>query len=205
MLRHWTPEPLFEGKSVAVLGNGPSLSMSSIIDLNPRYVIAVNSAIRLCPDAYVLFSRDSSWCQKFPTLIDSAWSTLKVTANMEAAKDRGMLLVRMERRESFAAVGNPAIRYGISSGHAAVSLAIAMGAKEIVLYGFDCRFVKVDGEDRSQWHRDYEEPRREVYATFVRGWHGWNAAAKAVGVLIRNATPGSAITEFSFLEIAEAA
>lgn len=201
MLGYWTPEPLFEGASVAVLGNGPSLSMESIIDLDPRYVIAVNSAIRLCPNAYVLFSRDSNWCQKYPTLIDSAWSTLKVTSKLDAAKERGMLLVRMERRESFAAVGHPAIRYGLSSGHAAVSLAIAMGAKEIVLYGFDGRFV--DG--RSHWHDDYVEPRREVYATFVTGWRGWNAAAKAVGVSILNATPGSAITEFPFLGMAVAA
>jgi len=201
MLPYWTPEPLFAGRSVAVLGNGPSLSMSSVIDLDPRYIIAVNSAIRLCPHAYVLFSRDSSWCHKHAALIDSAWSPLKVTTKMDAAKERGMLLVRMERRESFAAVGHPAIRYGVSSGHAAVSLAIAMGANEIVLYGFDGRFV--DG--KSHWHDDYEEPRREVYATFVTGWRGWNAAAKARGCRVLNGTPGSAIDEFDFLEMAEAA
>ncbi len=201
MPRYWTPEPVFDGASVAVLGNGPSLSMGTIIDLDPRYMIAVNSAIRLCPSAHVLFSRDSSWCQKYPTLIDSAWSPLKVTTKMDAARERGMLLVRMERRESFAAVGHPAIRYGMSSGHAAVSLAIAMGAKEIVLYGFDGRMV--DG--RSHWHDDYQEPRREVYATFVRGWYGWNAAAKARGCRVLNGTPKSAIDEFDFLEMAEAA
>ena len=201
MLSYWTPEPLFEGKSVAVLGNGPSLSISNIIDLDPRYVIAVNSAIRLCQDAHVLFSRDSSWCQKYPVLIDSAWSALKVTTKRDAAQERGMLLVRTERRDSFAAVGHPAIRYGISSGHTAVSLAIAMGAKEIVLYGFDGRTV--DG--RSHWHDDYVEPRREVYAAFVVGWRGWHAAAKAVGVSIYNATRDSTIAEFPFLEMAVAA
>ena len=111
-----------------------------------------------------------------------------------------MLLVRMERRESFAAVGHPAIRYGVSSGHAAVSLAIAMGAIEIGLYGFDGRIV----EGRSHWHDDYKEPRREVYATFVTGWHGWNAAAKAAGVSIWNASPSSAIREFPLLEMAVA-
>jgi len=200
MLPYWTPEPLFAGRSVAVLGNGPSLSMSSVIDLDPRYIIAVNSAIRLCPNAYVLFSRDSSWCHKHAALIDSAWSPLKVTTKMDAAKERGMLLVRMERRESFAAVGHPAIRYGVSSGHAAVSLAIAMGAIEIGLYGFDGRIV----EGRSHWHDDYKEPRREVYATFVTGWHGWNAAAKAAGVSIWNASPSSAIREFPLLEMAVA-
>jgi hypothetical protein len=201
MPRHWIPEPVFAGASVAVLGNGPSLSMSDVIDLDPRYVIAVNSAIRLCPNAHVLFSRDYRWCAKYPALIDSAWSSLKVTSSREAARERGMLLVRMERRDSFAAVGHPAIRYGVSSGHAAVSLAIAMGAKEIELHGFDGRVV----QDRSHWHADYEEPRREVYTTFVRGWHGWNAAALARGCRIVNSTPGSAITEFPFLEMVEAA
>lgn len=201
MLPYWTPEPLFAGHSVAVLGNGPSLSMDVVADLDPRYVIAVNSAIRLCQDAHVLFSRDSAWCQKYPALIDTAWSALKVTTKMDAAKERGMLLVRMERRESFATIGHPAIRYGVSGGHAAVSLAIAMGAKEIMLYGFDGRTV--DG--RSHWHDDYVEPRREVYATFAAGWRGWNAAALARGCKIYNATRGSVIREFPFLEMAEAA
>lgn len=205
MLRYWTPEPLFAGKSVAVLGNGPSLSAASVIDLDPRCVIAVNSSIRLCPSARVLFSRDSAWCQNHPALIDSACSELKITTKRDAAQAYGMLLVHMERRESFAQPGHPAIRYGMSSGHAAVSLAISMGAREIVLYGFDSRVVAVDGTARSHWHADYSEPRCEVYATFVRGWQGWNAAAKAVGVRIMNATPGSAITEFEFLEMAEAA
>jgi hypothetical protein len=201
MLRYWTPEPLFLGQSVAVLGNGPSLSAAGVADLDPRYVVAVNQSAELCQDAAVLFSRDSQWCQDHKALIASVRCLLKVTTKRDAAKENDMLLVRTERRESFPSVGHDVIRYGISSGHMAVSLAIAMGAKELVLYGFDGRIVG----GRSHWHDRYSERRLEVYASFVKAWLGWNAAAKAVGVRIVNATPGSAVAEFDFLEMAVAA
>jgi hypothetical protein len=153
------------------------------------------------PNAAVLFSRDSQWCQDHKALIASVRCPLKVTTKRDAAKENDMLLVRTERRESFPSVGHDVIRYGISSGHMAVSLVIAMGAKELVLYGFDGRIVG----GRSHWHDRYSERRLEVYASFVKAWLGWNAAAKAVGVRIVNATPGSAVAEFDFLEMAVAA
>lgn len=196
MIHYWTPELLFAGKEVAILGNGPSMSADVVIDLDPRYVIAVNAAAELMPRAFVLFSRDAGWCAKNNRLISSAWSRLKVTTNRAAAHEHGMLAVAMERRDDFPAPGSLAIRYGISSGHAAVALAIAMGAARIVLLGFDGQTVN----GRSHWHEHYAERRHAIYAAFSRGWKGWAAAALARECEIVNATPGSAITEFPRVE-----
>lgn len=195
MIRYWPPEPMFVGKDVAILGNGPSMSLDVLGGIDPQYAIAVNAAIELMPVAAVLFSRDAKWCADNWKLISSASSPLKITTNRAAAHEHGMLAVAMERRDDFPPLGSLAIRYGISSGHAAVSLAVAMGASRVALYGFDGQVVN----GRSHWHEHYAEHRHEIYAAFNRGWKGWAAAARARGCEIVNATIGSSITEFPFV------
>lgn len=93
----------------------------------------------------------------------------------------------------------PEIWGGRSSGHTAVSLAIAMGAARVVLIAYDMRLV----ESREHFHADYRGGRDlTIYEKeFVPGFTGWNEAAKANGVEILNCTPGSAITEFPFADL----
>ena len=200
MIRYWTPEPLFSGERVYVLGGGPSLNREDVGRLDPRRVIAVNTAAELAPDAALLFSRDSAWGLANVRLI-TGWSGLAVTTKRDVAMKTGAHLVTMERRDDFPPPGASAIRYGISSGHAAVSLALSMGAREIVLLGFDGRMVTVDGKRRSHWHDHYAEHRLDVYASFNRGWKGWRDAAMKHKCSILNATICSAITEFPFVSI----
>lgn len=193
-MRPWTPEPLFGGETVFVLGNGPSLRAADLRQANPATTIAVNAAAELMPEAFVLFARDASWCFDNERLIRT-WAGLRVTTSLLAARHLPMHYVTMERRDDFPPVGAAGIRYGCSSGHAAVALAIAMGAARIVLHGFDGRCV--DG--RSHWHDHYTEARADFLyqARFNPGWKGWAKAAADRGCEILNATPGSAITEFA--------
>lgn len=192
----WTPEPLFAGRTVFVLGNGPSLEAADLTQLDPATTIAVNAAGEVMPNAAVLFARDMSWCMKNAAMID-AWPGLKITTSFSAAKQTAMSYVQMERRDDFPPLGAPVIRYGVSSGHAAVSLAIAMAAQTVVLLGFDCR--QVNG--RTHWHDYYSEGRLDAYGLYQRGWTGWWQRAMDVGCDILNATPGSAITEFPFTDV----
>lgn len=194
-MQPWTPEPLFAGKTVAVLGNGPSLADTDLSQIDPDTTIAVNASAEKMPDAAVLFARDLTWCLANRRLIE-AWAGLAVTTNRRAALTLGMRYVDMDRRDDFPPRGTPVIRYGVSSGHAAVALVIAMGAVQILLYGFDGRSVA----GRTHWHDHYETDPHIYASRFVPAWRGWAAAAAAVGCRILNATPGSAITEFPFAE-----
>lgn len=195
-MQSWAPEPLFRGRTVFVLGNGPSLECVDLTQLDPATTIAVNAAGEVMPDAAVLFARDASWCLKNTAMID-AWPGIKVTTSLSAARQTGMRYVPMERRDDFPPPGAPAIRYGVSSGHVAVSLAIAMAAQTVVLIGFDCR--QVNG--RTHWHDHYSEGRLDAYGLYQRGWTGWWQRAMDVGCCLLNATPGSAITEFPFTDV----
>lgn len=178
-----------------VLGNGPSLSASDIARCDMATTIAVNSACELAPDAAFLFARDLKWCHANMAEI-ADWRGRAITTNYRAAQELGMEYLPMDRRDDFPPPGSSAIRYGISSGHVAVSLAIHLGAKRIVLLGFDGRVVN----GRTHWHNRYREEREAVYPLFCRGWRGWRKAAEARGVRIENHTSGSAIDEFLIIE-----
>lgn len=194
---YWTPTPLFAGQTVFILGGGPSLASTDLEAVDPARSIAVNVAGELLPRTAVLFSRCATWCEGNVDLL-RGWPGLAVVTRARlAAKAPNVKIVAMERRDTFPAPGHHAIRYGRSSGHAAVSLAVAMGARRIVLLGFDCR--PVDG--RTNWHDRYAEARLAIYPEFARAWRGWHAAARRVGVEIVNATPGSATDEFPIVEL----
>lgn len=101
----------------------------------------------------------------------------------------------------FPRLGSPEVQAGRSTGHSAISLAIAMGAARVPLVAYDMRMV----EGREHFHADYM-PCRDltIYEKeFVPGFTGWNKAALASGVQIVNVTPGSAITEFPCADLDE--
>lgn len=99
----------------------------------------------------------------------------------------------------FPRVGSPEFGGGRTSGHSAIGLAVAMGAKRICLVAYDMRLV----EGREHFHNDYRGGRDlTIYEKeFVPSFAGWNAAAQASGVEILNCTPGSAVTEFPFANL----
>ncbi len=95
----------------------------------------------------------------------------------------------------FPPAGSREIWGGRSSGHTAISLAIAMGAKRVAMVGYDMRVVG----GREHFHADYKGGRDlSIYANeFVPGFNGWNESAWASGCEVLNCTPGSAVTEFA--------
>lgn len=199
----WKPEPLFWGKTVFILGNGPSLNQKEIDRLYPYYadqVVAINDSADLFPWARVLFFRDLDWFLRNKNLVLD-WENEVVTPNVSA---RNLLhtirRVRVEHVKEFRGLGSDSIKYGRTSGHLALSLAITMGASHVVLLGFDCRVV--DG--RSHWNDKAPQVSEIVYKSdFLRYWNGWGELAQMAGVRVTNATPGSAIKEFPFKSLSE--
>ncbi len=86
------------------------------------------------------------------------------------------------------------LRHGSNSGYQAIELATKLGAKRVVLLGYDMR---ADG-GRSHWH---DEPRQRDFAdvaarSMLPHFASLVEPLKALGVEVVNATPGSAITCF---------
>lgn len=189
----WTPEPIFDLKTVFVLGGGPSLRDLDPDRLRDRSIFVTNMSIYLCPWANALFFMDTHWFEANQAAVE-AFNGLRITSSRQVRRDHPEKIKRVEfvPSDEFT-FGTPRLKFSRTSGHAAITLAIAMGAVRVVLLGFDMRLV--DG--RSHFHDAYGTKDHNVFANdFLANFDGWNEAARRCGVRIINCTPGSALTEF---------
>ena len=178
-----------------VAASGPSLKPLPRLD-GWRY-IAVNDAYKLVPHADILYACDLAWwdCHKgVPEFAGERWSTHDDGTNSKAKCRWPLHLVRGEHKPGFS-TDPEALHYGSNSGFQAVNLAILKGATKVVLVGFDMRLV----EGKSHFFGDHpaELRNRTDYSPFVQPFR---VAARDCPVPIFNATPGSALDCFPFIE-----
>lgn len=216
---YWAPLPLLRGEVVFCLASGPSLKVEDARKLVGRKVIVVNSscyvAMEAGIEAPILYFTDSGWyshrrdlVRDWPGLVVSMARLAKRELRDKVRRVKGFgspcFPPRINGRPCFPPIGSPEIQQGRSSGHTAVSLAIAMGASHVVLLGYDMRIV-AGQEHHHQGEPGYTGPRDlTLYEKeFAPGFEGWRAAAEASGVDVVNCTPDSAITEFRFSTLDE--
>jgi hypothetical protein len=204
-LEYWSPEPLFKGETIFCLASGPSLTAEICQRVRGHRTIAVNSSAVLAPFADVLFFTDSGWYEERRQLVAN-WAGLVISMSRTAKRELPDKVKRVKGEGDPQALpgfsrGSHVIQQGRSSGHTAVSLAIALGASRVVLLGYDMRFVG----GREHCHDEYNGPRDvDIYSReFLPGFAGWDEAARAVGVEIVNATEGSALKEFPCVSLDE--
>lgn len=203
-LEFWSPEPLFRGETIFCLASGPSLTAEICERVRGRRAIAVNSSAVLAPWASILFFTDSGWYEPRRELV-TTWAGMVVSMSRTAKRELPDKVKRVQGEGDPQALpgfsrGPHVIQQGRSSGHTAVSLAIALGAVRVVLLGYDMRFIG----DREHCHDEYKGSARDadIYQReFVPGFAGWDEAARAVGVEVLNATEGSALKEFRFTSL----
>ena len=155
------------------------------------------------PWADVLYGCDERWwdsqagCMDFTGEKFSTHDT-KSTSNdkTKVAEKYGVSLVSGSPGAGFS-LDPSVIQYGDNSGFQGLNLAILMGAKHIVLVGFDMRHVA----GKSHFFGDHPKGlfQRDEYESFAR--HFKEAPE---GVTIINATPGSAIKTYPIMEFDEA-
>ena len=198
----WTPEPLWRGDRVFILASGPSLTNDTAAKVRGHRTIALNgTTFSHAPWASCWHFMDNSVFVRHRDAI-AAFPGLVVTCSRKAKREMGPAVhrVQLEHRPDFPPPGAAVIRWGRSTGHTAVSLALALGARRVVLLGYDMRAV--DG--RTHGHDDYRGKIKDpdLYAReFIPGFDGWRAAALAAGCEVVNATLGSALTEFPAVDL----
>ncbi len=102
---------------------------------------------------------------------------------------------------SFSWNGGAIHRMGGSGGYGALNVACLMGAKRIVLLGFDY------GRDKSgakNWHDPYTWPQNENWAAWARAYDKAAPSLAERGVQVINASPGSAVVAFPRMTVSEA-
>lgn len=205
------PKTPWLGKIIFCLGSGPSLNLISAEEweglgkAQENYgsvLLAVNSSIKkprqfgLESDA--LFFTDESWFWDNESLVRE-FKGLKFTTSRRAKEDY-LDLMRIDNRtmDEFE-VGSGRLKDGRSSGHRAVSLSVMLGAKIVILLGYDMRVI----EGKSHFHNEYSntESEKEYAQGFVPSFDKWYEKALKVGCQILNATPNSAVKEFPMINL----
>lgn len=197
-------EPTFEpvprlwpDATVVCLATGPSLCAEDIAACRGRAVLlAVKDAIRLAPDADVLYCADAKWFNCHANTLPA--SSLRYSLERESRKWATVLKNTGELGLETDPTG---LRTGRNSGFQAINLAVHLGARRIVLLGYD---MKVGPRKEAHFFGSHPYASTPIYAAFVPLFHSLVAPLRSLGIAILNASRVSALTCFPKVSLAEA-
>lgn len=194
---------MWEGETVFIIGGGPSLTGFDAGCLIDRRVIAVNCAYRL-GQFDMMFYGDPLFPSHFGQDLPK-FGGLKVTVREEHVDRPGTLVVLRQGHAHGLSTKPDLVHWNLSSGACAINLATLLGAKKIVLLGFDMH--PVDG--RNNWHNHYIMPdgSHAAVGDYDRMAGRFPAIARdleQMGVPCINACPSSSLDCFPKCTIEEA-
>ena len=201
-----TQLPQSQCGTVAILASGPSLAAEDVDFVRGKAtVIAVNDAVELAPWADVLYSSDPGWWQKHKWMRDFAGVRVMVDPVRShkplkpPVEDHGVLVLRQTGKDGIE-FSPDGLRTAINSGGAAINLAVHMGAKRIVLLGYD--MGRLHG--RSHFHDTGPTPSYSAYDVFIRLIGTMAAPLAEAGIAVVNCSRLSALKCFPRMPLAEA-
>ena len=193
----WIPKEEFKGEDVYIIGGGPSLEGFNWKKLEDKNTIGCNSAFRLGSRVCnICFFSDPNWFDKFYDML-AEWGGRVVTHHSAMKKRKEDWLYVMERGTK-KGLYKDRLFYGGNSGCGAINLAFLMGAKRVLLLGFDCKPGK---DNQPNWHKyQIEAMMPGVHDKFLKGFKTLSEALPVVfpDREVINLTPGSAIPYFPF-------
>lgn len=210
-IKEWRPSRRKEFNSVPklwndetcyILGGGPSLDSEQVDKLNGKHVIAVNYAYKLAFFADVLFFGDCWWFEKQRKSLESFSGAIITTCEYEINTFNRVIHVRHKLNGFGLTTNRNSVYWNLNAGACAVNVAVHLGAKRIVLLGFDMR--QIDG--RNNWHADHRtslDPSHNPYNEFLIAWPYIARDAAQQNIEVLNATQSSALRLFPFVDLDE--
>lgn len=131
---------LFSNQTIVCMGSGPSLCMDDVrLCYAHARILAVNDAWRLTgPQADVLFGPDAEWWKWRKDDSDTFFPWQLWTLDPEAVQWRSRLhCVNFHGQEGIEFNDPAVVRTGGHGGYTAINIAVHLGAKKIVLLGYD--------------------------------------------------------------------
>jgi hypothetical protein len=170
-----------------ILASGPSLIPQDVELVRGKgTVIAVNRTIDLAPWADILYACDLTWWRNYnpPDFAGKRYS-------IHAGEQYGCETLPFAKRDG---LGKDRIHSANNSGYQAINLAYLLGAKAIILLGYDMQATW----GRKHFHKDY--PKHMSNATALNSWARYFPALardlEAEGVKVINCTRETALTCF---------
>ena len=181
-------EPCYE---IVCIASGPSLTNDDAElvrkwrDEKPleRQVIVTNTTYQLCPWADIVYAMDRAWWDRY---IDDVKKNFQGKMFTLAKKCHDVEVAQIETYQN--------------SGAGALALAAKIGAKKLIMLGYDCKYV--DG--KKHWHGDH--PKGLGNAGSVKKWPAQfdHIAVKYAKLNIVNCTRSTALKCFPLLSLEQA-
>ena len=197
----WLPPLIWRGATVCVLGGGPSFpDCWKRLGWAPdkSFLLGVNNSLYDVPNQHVHIFNDERWWFKHREVVEEASKRGVVTTSVNDELRGFPPCIRvMKRAYGFHPNRDMTGWYG-NTGASAIELAMKMGARKIVLVGFDLRLV----EGKPNYFDNYISPAdNERMVSFVIQVRSLVLAARSFfhWVEVVNATPGSALQEVPFI------
>lgn len=190
------------GATIAILGGGPSLDPQQI-DLLRRTrtkTIAINSSLRLAPDADALYFCDEKWYRWNQALVKEYNGPIFTLENYKLRTELPTLRCLKNAGITGLSDDPTAIKNGRNSGYQVLNLLVHLGVTKVILLGMDMKVVN----GKSHWHGGHkEQPTIPTVYTNVMlpNFKGMNEALKSRGMFVVNSSPFSNLTEFPQLPL----
>lgn len=192
-------DPIFLGDTIYIIGGGPSLKGFNFNLLKDKTVIAVNKAFLHLPMAQVLYWSDTRFFEWYSKEIED-FKGIKVTCRPQPKRNDIINLLNTGK------TGLETMSYGLrdggNSGYAAINLAYHLGAKRIVLLGFD---MQTNGKE-THWHEGYSSTAdtETMGRLMIPNFDSLVEPLAKRKVKVYNASPISKLTSFEKITIEEA-
>lgn len=192
----------FKGETVVVIASGASLTQDDIDYVKGKARVAVvNDNYRLAPWADLLYAADPDWWDYHIVEVNKmVFAGQRWTQCETSAPKYGLNHVVGYWRHG-PSLDRAHIHYGMNSGFQCVNLAFLMGAKRIILLGFD---MQMTGGKR-HWFGNHPPPLDQAsrYEKWV--WYMDNAALKyhKAGCEVLNASRETALKEYRRVSLAD--
>lgn len=193
---------LWPDSIVVCIGGGPSLTPDDVATVRGRtHVIAINDAYRLAPWADVLYAADAIWWRKHAGA-PAFTGSLKYTLQADARRWPGVQVLRNTGQHGLE--HDPrGLKTGRNSGYQAINLAKHLGARRILLLGYDMRS---GGRGRSHWFGDHpwQGANSSPYHSFIKCFERLAEPLKAAGLEVINCSRDTALDVFPKMSLVEA-
>ena len=133
--KYSTVTPIFKNKTVFLIGGGPSLENFNWDLLKEKSIIAINKSFLSVPWAQVIYWTDSRFYTWYKDKIDELTAE-KYTVGVGSQYKPDVKLLQKGMRHGLE-LTNDKLAHGDNSGYAAINLAYHLGAKNIILLGYD--------------------------------------------------------------------
>jgi hypothetical protein len=230
----WLVPKIWDGADVWILGGGPSVaSLFGIPDqlvydvrtgqkpmkafspymkaIHDKQVIGINVAYRLGDWVSIMFCGDKGFVLQHEKELKS-YNGIKVSCHSIASKPErnDWKYTPKDNRKGFGITENPyKVSWNLNSGGAAISLACNLGAKRIILLGFDMNIENGYQHFHNAYKRgvikpeDHKRKRGLPFDRHLKGFPTIKADADRLGVEILNTSLNSSIECFKKVDIKE--